>query len=105
MIIPKDNVIRLVGSFWVLLRYTHQHPLNRALHIAGMPLYILGIALMFKSDIGPGALLLLAAVVMFTIGHKIEGNLRSITPVLAYRLISRNVRRYLAANRIHIQAR
>lgn len=82
--------------------------MNRALHVAGMPLYILGIALLAgllggNSDMGPGALLLLAGVVMFTVGHKIEGNLGSITPVLAYRLISRNVRRYLAANRIHIQ--
>jgi hypothetical protein len=95
----------LVGSYWVMLRHTHRHPVNRALHIAGMPFYILGIALMIKSDIGPGALLLVAAVVIFTVGHKIEGNLRSITPVLAYLLISRNVRRYIAANRIHIQAR
>ena len=106
MITLKDTMRGLVGSFWVMLRETHRHPVNRALHFAGMPLYLLGISLMAgNSDKGFGALLLVGAVVMFTVGHKIEGNLRSITPILAYRLISRNVRRYLAANRIHIQAR
>jgi hypothetical protein len=94
------------GLVLVMLRQTHRHPVNRALHFAGVPLYLLGITLMAgNSDMGLGALLLLGAVVMFTVGHKIEGNLRSITPVLAYRLISRNVRHYLAANRIHIKAR
>ena len=69
-----DTMGQLVGSFWVILRYTHRHPVNRALHIAGMSLYILGIALMAgllagNSYVGAGALLLLAGVAMFTVCH------------------------------------
>ena len=101
---------QLLRSFWVLLRNTHRHPANRALHLVGMPIYISGIALMAGSlagnsvDSGVWALLVLAGIAMFTVGHKIEGNLGSITPVLAYRLLSRNVRRYFVTNRIHVHA-
>ena len=101
---------RLLPSFWVMLRNTHRHPVNRALHLAGMPLYVLGIAHVvgfffgYPAEPALGALLLIAGISMFTFGHRIEGNLSSITPVLASRLISRNVRRYLAANIIHDRA-
>jgi uncharacterized membrane protein (Fun14 family) len=93
-----------------MLRNTHRHPVNRALHFAGMPFYVLGIAHVvgffagYPAEPALGAMLLLAGISMFTLGHRIEGNLGSITPVLASRLISRNVRRYLAANIIHDRA-
>ena len=101
---------RLLPSLWVMLRNTHRHPVNRALHLAGMPLYVLGVAYVvgfffgYPAEPAFGALLLLAGISMFTFGHRIEGNLSSITPVLASRLISRNVRRYLAANIIRDRA-
>ena len=101
---------RLLPSLWVMLRNTHRHPVNRALHLAVMPLYVLGLALAVGSFAGYpaepalGAILLLAGISMFTFGHRIERNLGSITPVLASRLISRNVRRYLASNIIHDRA-
>jgi hypothetical protein len=101
-------MIRFLRSLWILVRSTHRHPANKALHIFGLPLYVIGIAMVIgpyagiSTDQATGALIWPAAVTMFIIGHKIEGNLRSITPVLVCRLITSQVRRYLAANRVHV---
>lgn len=94
-------------AIWKLIRNTHKHPANIALHIVGSLLYALGIGLITSRDAGfvLSILLLPAGVAAFTLGHKIEGNLASITPVLVYRLVSRKVRRYFRTNRIHVQAR
>lgn len=103
-------MVRLLHSLWIMVRSTHRHPLNKALHICGLPLYAIGIAIVIGPSAGLaadqsfGVLIWTFAIAMFAIGHKIEGNLGSITPVLAYRLIANKTRRYLAANRIHVQA-
>jgi hypothetical protein len=98
-----------LASIWVVVRNTHRNPTNIGLHIVGLPLYAIGIALIFGPVAGYpanqalGALLWVAAVAMFTAGHMIEGNVRSITPLLLYRLISSKLRSYFATNRVHIQ--
>ena len=90
-----------------LVKNTHRHPANRALHIAGAPMYATGLAMVVGYFAGAGSdplggmALWLSAVAMFTIGHKIEGNLGSITPVLLFRLFSKVVKD-LFADRIHL---
>ena len=103
-------VAGLIKAFAVMLKNTHRHPANRILHAFGMPLYIFGFGSIighlagYNFDPAQGALFWLAGLTAFTIGHKIEGNLWAITPVLAGRLIVRKVGRYLAADRIHVKA-
>ena len=92
-----------------MLRNTHRHPANIALHVGGATCYLLaavsftGSLAIYYDDILPvnGAIFMPAGIAMFICGHAIEGNLRSITPVLGFRLISLKVRRYLAAKRVH----
>ena len=90
-----------------LVKNTHRHPANRALHIAGAPMYAAGLAMVVGYfagiDTNPlgGMALWLSAVAMFTAGHKIEGNLGSITPVLLFRLFSKVVKD-LFADRVHL---
>jgi hypothetical protein len=90
-----------------LVKNTHRHPANRALHMAGAPLYVAGLAMVvgyfagIDTDPLAGLALWLSAVAMFTIGHKIEGNLGTITPVLLLRLLSKVVKD-LFTDRVHL---
>ena len=99
---------RLSTAIWKVIRNTHRHPANIALHSGGIILYASGIGSIpghfagYDNGLLQGAVLWLAGVAAFTLGHMIEGNLGSLTPVLACRLISRNVRHYFAADRIHV---
>ena len=73
-------------------------------HLAGM-----------QTNLAVGGAMLLAAIAMFVLGHKIEGNLRMMAPVLLFRflvvlLLSRRIRgggggkiaRYSFAKRVHV---
>lgn len=76
-------------------------------HLAGM-----------QTNLAAGGAILLTAMTMFVLGHKIEGNLRSMAPVLLFRfllaqilLLSRSIRgrrrgrklaRYPFAKRVHL---
>ncbi len=71
-------------------------------HLAGM-----------QTNLAVGAAMLLAAIAMFVLGHKIERNVRSMAPVLLFRfllvsLLSRRGRgggkiaRYSFAKRVHL---
>src|SRR5574338_1535636 len=91
-----------VSAVLALIRNTHRHPANRALHIAGAPLYAAGIA-EAVSDPLPGIVLWLAGVAMFCVGHLIEGNLGTITPVLVARLALLKLRPYLVVHRVHVK--
>ena len=81
---------------------THRHPVNRALHLAGAPLYMAGLAMVIgyfvgmRTDPAAGATMWLAAVTMFVTGHMIEGNAGSMTPVLLARLLSKTARDFVA---------
>ena len=66
-------------------------------HVAGM-----------QTNLAAGGAMLLAAIAMFVLGHKIEGNLRMMAPVLLFRFLRatlsrrrRKVTRYLFAKRVH----
>lgn len=96
-----------------IIRNTHKHPVNQALHCIGAPFYGLGIAMLIvhlggmQTNVGVGSTMLLAAVAMFVLGHKIEGNIRSMAPVLLFRFLyvvlsRREVARYSLAKRVHL---
>ncbi len=96
-----------------IIKNTHRHPVNQALHSIGAPFYGLGLVMSIghlggiQTNIAVGSTMLLAAIAMFVLGHKIEGNIRSMTPVLLFRFLytmvsGRKVARYSLAKRVHL---
>jgi ribose/xylose/arabinose/galactoside ABC-type transport system permease subunit len=98
-----------------LIKNTHRHPANQALHFIGAPFYVAGLAVVLghfagilqqqtttTTELVAGTAMWLAAIAMFVLGHKIEGNIGSMTPVLLFRLMSRKVARYSVAQRVHL---
>lgn len=95
-----------------ILKNTHRHPVNQALHSIGAPFYGIGLAMTLgdlagmQTNLTVGCLMLLAAIAMFVLGHKIEGNVRAMAPVLLIRFLmaflSRKVARYSVANDVHL---
>ena len=95
-----------------ILKNTHRHPVNQALHSIGAPFYGIGLAMTLghlagvQTNLTVGCLMLLAAIAMFVLGHKIEGNVRVMAPVLLIRFLmvflSRKVARYSVANDFHL---
>jgi uncharacterized membrane protein YGL010W len=75
------------------IRNTHRHPVNRILHGIGLPLYIVGISMIASYVIGQntnpisGLVLLIIAISLFLIGHKIEGNLRAMTLIILFKYL------------------
>jgi hypothetical protein len=94
-------------AFVKMIKNTHRHPANQALHCIGSPFYVIGVAMIIghfngmQTDLALGIAMWTAAVAMFIVGHRIENNIRSMTPILIYRLISRKIARYFLAERIH----
>lgn len=90
-----------------MIKSTHRHPANQALHCVGAPFYVIGAAMTIgyfagmHTDPALGIAMWTAAVAMFIIGHRIENNIGSMTPILIYRLISRKAARYLVEQRVH----
>jgi hypothetical protein len=82
----------------------------------GAPFYGVGLVMILghvagmQTNLAAGGAMLLAAIAMFVLGHKIEGNLRSMTPVLLFRFLvvvvvllsRRKVARYPFAKRVHL---
>lgn len=92
-----------------MVKNTHRQPANQALHFAGAPLYAVGLVIVighFAADMQAnpfaGLAMWLSAIAMFVAGHKIEGNVMSMTPVLLFRLFSRKAAGYLAAKCVHL---
>lgn len=103
-----------------IIKNTHRHPVNQALHSIGAPIYGVGLAMVLghlegmQTNLAVGAAMLLAAIAMFVLGHKIEGNLRMMGPILLFRFLvvlslSRRRRRrrgkiarYSFAKRVHV---
>ena len=94
-------IVKIVAS-------THRHPANIGFHAAGLPLYICGIAMILGHFMHPGTgclfgiLLWGLAISMFVAGHAIEGNVKSMTPVLVARLACRSLNRHFAQQRIPV---
>lgn len=78
------------------IKNTHRHPVNRILHCIGVPIYVTGIALVLGSLLGlqtnsiTGIILWSIAVALFSLGHKIEGNLRAMTLIVVCKYIIRS---------------
>ena len=110
-------------SILKIIKNTHRHPANQALHCVGAPFYGIGLAMTLghltgiQTNLTAAGAMLLAAIAMFVLGHKIEGNLRIMAPVLLFRfllavlLISRRRRgrrgrrkiaRYSLAKQVHL---
>lgn len=93
----------LFSNLVKIVKNNHRHPANKALHVIGFPLYIVGLGFIagyvtgFETDPTMGMCLWLAAISMFIIGHKIEGNLGNITPVLILRFYRIQLKRVLYA--------
>ena len=91
-----------------ILKNTHRHPANKALHYTGAPFYGTGIYMTIGYFVGVqtslflGIALWMSAVAMFVIGHKIEGNIMTMTPVLISRLLSRKFANYFSGKRIQL---
>jgi hypothetical protein len=102
-----------------IIKNTHRHPVNQALHSIGAPFYGIGLAMILghlagmQTNLAAGGAMLFAAISMFVLGHKIEGNLRSMAPVLLFRFLlvvvllssrrrRRKVTRYPFAKRVHL---
>jgi hypothetical protein len=106
-----------VHTIFEIIRNTHRHPANQALHSIGAPFYGVGLALILgylagiQTNLAAGGSMLLGAIAMFVLGHKIEGNVRSMAPVLLFRFLlvllsrrrsRRKVARYLLAKRVQL---
>ena len=107
-----------------IIKNTHRHPVNQALHSIGAPFYGIGLAMILghlagmQTNLAAGSAMLFAAISMFVLGHKIEGNIRSMAPVLLFRFLlaqvlllsrsrrrrgrGRKVTRYPFAKRVHL---
>ena len=95
-----------------ILKNTHRHPVNQALHSIGAPFYGIGLAMTLghlagmQTNLTAGGAMLLAAIAMFVVGHKIEGNVSSMAPIVLFRflmvLLSRKVVRYPVTKRVHL---
>ena len=76
------------------IKSTHRHPANRILHLIGLPIYVTGIMLiagyLLNLNTNPitGLIFWLAAVCLFLIDHKIEGNLRAMTLIVLFKFIT-----------------
>jgi len=80
----------------------------------GAPFYGVGLVMIFghvagmQTNLVVGGAMLFAAIAMFVLGHKIEGNLRSMAPVILFRFLvvvllsRRKVARYPFAKRVHL---
>jgi hypothetical protein len=106
-----------VQSILRIIRNTHRHPVNQALHSVGAPFYGIGFAMILgylagiPTNLAAASAMLLAAIAMFVLGHKIEGNLRMMAPVLLFKFLlvlllssrrRRKIARYSFAKRVHL---
>jgi hypothetical protein len=86
-----------------MIKNTHRHPANRALHCIGAPFYAIGAAITLghfagmQADIFVGLVMWIAAIAMFVAGHKIEGNAGSTTLVLFFQADVKGCSRFCRA--------
>jgi hypothetical protein len=90
-----------------MVKNTHRHPINQALHCIGAPFYAIGLSMIFghfagmQTDLASGIAMWLAAITMFISGHIIERNIASMTPVLLFRLLSK-IACYFVTEQVHL---
>jgi hypothetical protein len=87
------NIVLMAFSLLKAIKSTHKSPVNLFLHFIGLSLYIAGLYLIIGfltgMDTNPieGTTLWGIAVVLFVIGHKVEGNLKATTPVVVFKYL------------------
>lgn len=97
----------MLAAIVKLVKNTHRHPANQALHSIGAPFYAIGLGMIvghfagMQANLLAGIAMWMSAVAMFVAGHKIESNVMTMTPVLVFRLLSRKAASYLFAKGIH----
>jgi hypothetical protein len=102
-----------VLKIFKIIKNTHRHPVNQALHSIGAPFYGIGLVMSIghlggmNTNLAAGSMILLAALAMFVLGHKVEGNMRSMAPVLLFRFLYVRISRskvacYSTVKRIHL---
>ena len=76
------------------VKSTHRHPLNKILHAIGLPMYVFAIYMLVsyltgQHDQNPifGLALWFAAIGLFILGHRIEGNVRAMTIIVLFKYI------------------
>jgi uncharacterized membrane protein YGL010W len=75
------------------IRSTHRSPINLFLHFIGIPLYLSGLLSIIGFLLGmgtnpiEGTILWCIAILLFVIGHKVEGNLKATTPVIVLKYL------------------
>jgi hypothetical protein len=80
------------------IKNTHRHRDNKILHVVGLLLYGMAILLIstwvINKNVNPytGLLLFMAAIALFLLGHKIEGNIRATTWVIIFKYLKELVR-------------
>lgn len=79
------------------IKNTHRNPINIILHVVGLVLYCIGLYLIADDLIGegqkmvPGISSFIAAIGLFLIGHKIEGNIKAITIIILLKYIKSKI--------------
>ena len=94
-----SNEIANQMSFDLLkaIKNTHRNPINIILHATGLVLYCIGLFLIADDLIGEGQKMIIgiysfiAAIGLFLIGHKIEGNIRAITIIILLKYIKSKI--------------
>ena len=75
------------------IKNTHRNPVNRILHLIGLPIYATGITLIagyflnLNTNPVTGLILWLIAICLFLIGHKIEGSFRAMTLIVLFKYL------------------
>lgn len=88
------NILKMHLSLIKAIKSTHRKPVNRLLHCVGAPIYIMGMAMIFgyllrisNSNVFDGVILWAFAISLFLIGHKLEGNLRTMTLIIMFKYL------------------
>jgi len=86
------RVSKMKLNIYKVMRGTHRHPVSRGLHLAGLCLYFAGLTQLVGFYLGgssqdrtllvSGIILFPVAIGLFIAGHKIEGNLGAMTPIV-----------------------
>lgn len=80
------------------IKNTHRHRANRVLHVVGLLLYAVAIFMfsdsLLNTNVNPFAslFLIIVAIALFLLGHKIEGNVRATTWVVLFKYLKECMR-------------
>jgi hypothetical protein len=83
------------------IKNTHRNPVSKILHVTGLSFYVIGFILIAGyyfnnlniSSVNYGIILFPIAVGLFIIGHKKEGNLRTMTIIVVMKYLKSKLRR------------